>query len=223
MVIRALPLAVLGIALALIGLSQRFDGGVDRAFALTNCQTSNEGMNGNEQEMLNLMNAARAAEGVGLLTVSPGLMRSAAWKSEDAVGQPLSHSDSTGRAWDRRIQDCGYPQPLSENVGFGSSSALAMFDAFMRSSGHRANILRANARVVGIGQYQTQWTIDFGVYDDSGDPPPTPTPTTAASTATPGPTRTPTAAPTATPTATPTRPLLPPGRAVAPMLASAAD
>ena len=217
MVLRTLPLAVLGIALAVFGLSQRLDGSVSRASALTNCDTANAGMNANEQEMLGLMNAARAAEGVPALAVSPGLMRSAAWKSEDAVGHPLSHSDSTGRAWDVRIQQCGYPQPQSENVGFGSSSASLMFDAFMRSDGHRANILRASSRMVGIGQYQTQWTMDFGVYDDSSDPYPTSSPTTP----TPAPSATPTRTPS--PTATPTRPLLPPGRAIAPMLASAAD
>ncbi len=179
------------------------------ARALTNCTTSEAGVTPEEQNMLSLFNGARAAAGVGPLKFSPTLNRAAAWKSADPSALPpaFSHTDSLGRDPFTRMADCGYPPSYQgENIAYGSTSSQAIFDLWMGSPGHRANILSANYTVAGIGQHGTAWTADFGSVDDSGSggsPTNTPTPT---STNTPTPTHTPTqpGSPTPTGTSTPT-------------------
>ena len=181
--------------------------GGSSASALTNCTTSEEGITAAEQQMLTLINGARAAAGAGVLKLSPNLNRSAAWKSADngsnGLGTVFSHTDSLGRAPTARAQDCGYASGAAENIAYGSTSPDVIFGMWMGSSGHKANILMASYKVIGIGQHGSAWTTDFGYFDDSGSVSPPPTPT---STAIPAATSTPTQAPSspATPSAAPT-------------------
>lgn len=181
--------------------------GGSSASALTNCTTSEEGITAAEQQMLTLINGARAAAGAGVLKLSPNLNRSAAWKSADngsnGLGTVFSHTDSLGRAPTARAQDCGYASQAAENIAYGSTSPDVIFGMWMGSSGHKANILMASYKVIGIGQHGSAWTTDFGYFDDSGSVSPPPTPT---STAIPAATSTPTQAPSspATPSAAPT-------------------
>ncbi|MBI5949337.1 MAG: CAP domain-containing protein [Chloroflexi bacterium] len=177
--------ALLGfLALALAALSP---GGPNRAFALVNCDTATAGIDAQEQQLLVLINEARAASGAVALKFSPNLNRAAAWKSADssASGSGFSHTDSLGRTLGPRLRDCGYAGTgAGENILWGTSDPRTAFDMWMDSSGHRANILTAAYRVIGIGRVGGNWTTDFGVYDDSAAadtpttaPPPTPTPT----------------------------------------------
>lgn len=190
--------------------------GGSSASALTNCTTSEEGITAAEQQMLRLINDARAAAGAGVLKLSPNLNRSAAWKSADngsnGLGTVFSHTDSLGRDPVRnparpnvatRPEDCGYGTGAAENIAYGSTSPDVIFGMWMGSSGHKANILMASYKVIGIGQHGSAWTTDFGYFDDSGSVSPPPTPT---STAIPAATSTPTQAPSspATPSAAPT-------------------
>ena len=179
--------------------------GGSSASALTNCTTSEEGITAAEQQMLTLINGARAAAGAGVLKLSPNLNRSAAWKSADngsnGLGTVFSHTDSLGRAPTARAQDCGYASGAAENIAYGSTSPDVIFGMWMNSPGHKVNILMASYKVIGIGQHGSAWTTDFGYFDDSGSVWRTPT-----STAIPAATSTPTQAPSspATPSAAPT-------------------
>lgn len=163
------------------------------AWAITNCDTATAGLDGEEQQMLQLINAARVTEGLPALAVSPSLSRAAAWYSEDTQdGQVAApHEDSLGRFPSERAQDCGYPGSAGENWAWGFGGASSTFDAWMGSSGHRANILNSFYKVVGIGRYGSAWTLNFGAIDDSNSPPPQPTPT--PTTHSPAPTNTPAA------------------------------
>ena len=156
------------------------------AQALTNCTTSEDGITAGEQQMLTLINGARAAAGLAPLKLSPNLNRSAAWKSADssASGSSFSHTDSLGRSPFQRAVDCGYATGAGENIAYGyggndPAGAQATFTAWMNSPGHKANILLAGYKVIGIGAHGTAWTTDFGYTDDSGSvaPPPPPAPT----------------------------------------------
>ncbi|OAI39870.1 hypothetical protein AYO38_06760 [bacterium SCGC AG-212-C10] len=220
----ALFLALTGVAL--VALSN-WPNGAPRVHALVNCDTGTAAMDAEETQALALMNAERAAAGLGPLKVSPSLSRAAAWKSEDNVAHPpLSHTDSLGRNTvqqppGNRAIDCGYRTWAGENVAVGFGTAQSVVTAWMGSSGHRANILGKDYKVAGIGKVGSMWTAVYGVADDSGDtstPPtsvatatktPTKMPTTGATaatstpTASPTPTRTPTLVPTATPTLAP--------------------
>lgn len=193
------------LALFAIGMLPR--GGAHVA-ALTNCSTTEEAINAAEQQMLTLINGARASAGLGALKLSPNLNRAAAWKSADngsnGLGTGFSHTDSLGRDPSARARACGYASSAAENIAYGSTSPEAIFGlgaappayTWMGSPMHRANILHPGYKVIGIGQHGAAWTTDFGFLDDSGAAPPPPPPANTA---------TPTSVPSATPTSTPTR------------------
>lgn len=203
-------------------------GGTPSAKALTNCDTTEAGITAAEQQMLTLINGARAASGLQALKLSPNLNRAAAWKSADrsayatSINDPLfSHTDSLGRdpisySPKNRPIDCGYAAGAAENIAFGSTNPQTIFNEWMASPGHRRNIngtrlngtidpfyynYSKNYKVIGIGQHGTAWTTDFGNADDSGaTAPPSAAPTQPTQRATSTPLATPSA--TATPTAT---------------------
>ena len=179
---------------ALLGAAGLLLGAGTRAVAIANCDTNTAALDSTEQQMLDLMNAARLADGKGPLVPAAALNRAAAWKSEDGPKTGLSHTDSRDRDPFVRMADCGYTSGgLGENVGVGSSgtSATAMFNAFMASEDHRAAILEPRGKAVGVGRAGGHWTLNFGTIVDSGAP----TPDTPAATATPTRTATPTPAP----------------------------
>lgn len=170
---RSLAVSAAGLLLLAVALGTFFRPG-GPAQALTNCSTTEDGITAAEQQMLELINQARATAGVPPLKFSPNLNRAAAWKSADGgsngLGGGFSHTDSLGRAPATRARDCGYASGMAENIAYGSSSAQTIFGMWMNSSGHRANILMSYYTVIGIGQHSSAWTTDFGYYDDSGAP-----------------------------------------------------
>ncbi len=201
-------IAVCAVALGLVAASGIWQP--RRAHALTNCTTTEDGLNGDELQMLALINNARATAGAPALKPSPNLNRAAAWKSTDQTTMPaLSHTDSLGRLPSPRASDCGYPGGAAENIALGFPGVQATFDAWMSSSGHRANILNVSYVVIGIGEHGVSWTLDFGLRDDSGGgaPPPTTAPPLASAqpSNTPPATNTPLPTTTPLPTATPSQ------------------
>lgn len=198
------------------------------ASAISNCDTNEAGINSAEQQMLTLINQARADVDLPPLKFSAALNRAAAWKSADpsatGAGAPFSHTDSLGRdpvttdASRNRPVQCGYAAGAAENIAFGSNDPQTIFSMWMNSAGHRANINGTNLDgtinqtyfryakgyvVIGIGVHNGAWTTDFGYVDDSGSTAPPPASTTAATQAS-QPTNTPTPKPTNTPVPTPT-------------------
>jgi hypothetical protein len=81
----------------------------------------------------------------------------------------------------QRASDCGFPAEAAENIAYGWGSAKATFDAWMASSGHRANILMPYYVTIGIGEVNDRWTTNFGIHNDNGAPAPTATPAQANS------------------------------------------
>jgi hypothetical protein len=182
-----------------------------RVSAITNCDVGAAAfLLQEEQAIFDMMNAARRDAGLYELKPSPSLNQAAAWKSADQANRPedFSHTDSLGRDPGQRLHDCGYAgTTIGENIGYGTPDPAVIFAAFHDSPQHWANIMNPMWRVAGVGYHRGQWTIDFGVYDDTGTfplPPPSATPTTpGGSPPAGGQSPTPTATPTATPTEEP--------------------
>ncbi len=90
------------------------------------------------------MNSDRTAKGLRALPVHQQLNAKAqAWAEKLARDGKLSHSnlsDGVPSCW----------RSLGENVGYGASAA-AVQDAYMKSDGHRANILNGKWSYVGVG------------------------------------------------------------------------
>lgn len=97
-----------------------------------------------EDRGVQLVNDSRAAAGLPALPSNIDLyLKAQAWSNQLANSQSLYHSnlpDGIGYNWCR----------LGENVGYGYSMEQ-VHNAFMNSSGHRANILNGAFNRIGLG------------------------------------------------------------------------
>lgn len=170
-----------------------------------------------EQSLLFNLNNWRQQNGLASLSLSPTLEVAAKNHSQDMAGSNyFSHTSLDGRTAGDRVAQAGYTFTTwtGENLAWGFSSGSGVFDGWKNSSGHNANMLSNNYKVVGIGRaydsdggYGWIWTADFGGYDDSNSnsPPSIPSPTPIPETNLPTPNPVPiTPSPTPTPQATPT-------------------
>ncbi len=145
------------------------------------------GQLGAEQSVVTLVNEERAIEGVAALECNDSLSQAARNHSADMAEQNyFSHVSKDGRTFVQRILASGYScSAAGENIAEGYSSADAVMQGWMSSSGHRANILNPGYCDIGVG-YATHvnsgnvpfWTQDFarraGVSQCSTSPGPQP-------------------------------------------------
>jgi hypothetical protein len=124
-----------------------------------------------ESEVIDLVNAERAAQGLHPLGVDHNLATAARDHSEDMGLQGyFSHTSLDGRTVPDRITAAGYSyNTYGENIAGGQSTPEDVIDAWMSSSGHRANILNSTFCDIGVGYayladspYRHYWTQDFG-------------------------------------------------------------
>jgi uncharacterized protein YkwD len=105
---------------------------------LTACLTTSQ------DQVLTELNADRKAAGRRSLSVQADAQRKAqAWAEKLARENKLYHSKLSDGI---KVRWCS----LGENVGYGPS-VPAVQDAYMRSSGHKANILSTKWNGVGVG------------------------------------------------------------------------
>ncbi|WP_161962397.1 CAP domain-containing protein [Nocardioides speluncae] len=120
---------------------------------------------GVQGQLLRLVNQARNDAGCDPVTLDSRLTRAAQLHAEDMEqNNYFSHSSQDGRTFVDRAEDQGYPSPSAENIAQGQSTAKSVFDAWMNSSGHRANIESCTSRTMGIGHTDAEdyWVQDFG-------------------------------------------------------------
>ncbi len=138
-------------------------------------------LNGDEKQMLDLHNQARANNGLPPLCVHPDLTEAARFHSQEMLDKGyFSHDSRNGESVKARLERFGYAfgghpyWKYGENVSWGSGdlgAADRRFDEWMDSPEHRANILDKNFSEVGIGArtgtFEAQdgakmYTVDFG-------------------------------------------------------------
>ena len=137
-----------------------------------------------DQQVLALINQQRRSNGCNTdLTISPKLKQAADRHSADmALHDIFSHTGSDGSSMVDRIVQSGYHYSMiAENIAAGYSTPQQVVEAWMKSSGHRSNILNCSLRETGIGYYYQSndqpnvksgsakagplyyyWTQDFG-------------------------------------------------------------
>ncbi|SMD21088.1 Uncharacterized conserved protein YkwD, contains CAP (CSP/antigen 5/PR1) domain [Kibdelosporangium aridum] len=118
-------------------------------------------------EVVQLVNQARSqfVPQCGALTVDDRLTRAAQKHSSDMAEQDyFSHTSKDNRSFADRIRAEGYPRPGGENIAQGQRTAKAVMDAWMKSDGHRENILRCGFKTIGVGVDTNgfYWTQNFG-------------------------------------------------------------
>lgn len=95
-------------------------------------------------EVVRQVNQERARRGLGTLRVSAELSRAARVRAGE-ITYRFSHTRPDGTAW-RTVSSAAY----GENIAMGQRTADKVMAAWMTSSGHRANILRASYGSIGV-------------------------------------------------------------------------
>lgn len=118
-----------------------------------------------ENEVIRLVNEIRTENGLKPLTANWELSRIARYKSEDMSGNRyFSHTSPTYGIPFQMIRAFGLScRSAGENIAYGQRTPAAVVDAWMNSSGHRANILNASYTQIGVGYCASgnYWTQMF--------------------------------------------------------------
>lgn len=118
-----------------------------------------------ENEVIRLVNEIRTENGLKPLTANWELSRIARYKSEDMSGNRyFSHTSPTYGTPFQMIRAFGLSyRSAGENIAYGQRTPAAVVDAWMNSSGHRANILNASYTQIGVGYCASgnYWTQMF--------------------------------------------------------------
>jgi uncharacterized protein YkwD len=129
-----------------------------------------------EERTLVLHNEARADYGLEPLCIDPVLTRAARSHSKEMVEKDyFSHYSYNGEGVDARLKRFGYDWSVcGENIAGGNGEPgepNSIFELWISSTYHRANILDEGFRQVGVGTYTgsykgmegyTMYTVDFG-------------------------------------------------------------
>jgi uncharacterized protein YkwD len=108
-------------------------------------------LNASEAALVGYINQARRKAGLAPVTVTPGTTDVARrWALRMATSKTLGHNPNFAA----EVGRSGSPNwtKVSENVGYASAcDPKQLFDAYMNSPGHRANILDRKVRYIGMG------------------------------------------------------------------------
>ena len=111
---------------------------------------------------LELVNKARAAQGVDALTLDPDLCKAAAIRAEE-LGTYFSHDRPNGASCFTGFVDVGIKSyhAAGENIASRYADANAVMNGWMNSPGHRANILSEDYSRIGIARSGSAWVQLF--------------------------------------------------------------
>lgn len=123
-------------------------------------------------QVIDLVNKERSKSNLQPLTKNSQLSTSAqSYAQYMADKNFFSHTGPDGSTFISRNKAAGYYpyRYLGENIAAGQKTPSDVISAWMGSSGHRANILKAEYREIGVGyvsksgtDYGTYWAQEFG-------------------------------------------------------------
>jgi uncharacterized YkwD family protein/spore coat assembly protein SafA len=121
-----------------------------------------------ENEVIRLVNVERSKRGLSQLTADWQLSRVARYKSTDMRDKNyFSHYSPTYGDPFKMMHDFGITfYAAGENIAMGQPTPQAVMQAWMNSTGHRANILNPQFNEIGVGIAKTSngtiyWTQEF--------------------------------------------------------------
>lgn len=118
-----------------------------------------------ENEVIRLVNEIRVQNGLKELKADWELSRVARYKSQDMKDNNyFSHTSPVYGSPFQMIKNFGISyRSAGENIARGQSTPQAVVNAWMNSSGHRANILNASYTKIGVGYVENgrYWTQMF--------------------------------------------------------------
>ena len=121
-----------------------------------------------QQQVVKLSNQARVKAGCKSLRVNANLLWAARGHSKYmAQTGRFSHIGTGGSTFVSRAKAAGYTAARSENIAYGYRSAAEVVNAWMKSPGHRRNLLDCGAKTFAVGVVYAAngnpyYTQDFG-------------------------------------------------------------
>lgn len=102
-------------------------------------------------QVVSLVNAERAKQGLSALTVSIKVQQAAQTRAGE-LKSSFSHTRPSGASCFTALTEAGVSYTRAgENIAYGQSSPAAVVQAWMNSSGHRTNILSRDFTTIGVG------------------------------------------------------------------------
>lgn len=116
-----------------------------------------------EDDMLDAVNKERKSNGLSALCYNMKLNEAAAGHSQDmASRERMSHTGSDGSSMSQRVTRAGYDwNGVAENVANGQRSVSSVMAAWMKSTGHRDNVLGSKYTHFGYAEQDSYWTQVF--------------------------------------------------------------
>jgi uncharacterized protein YkwD len=121
-----------------------------------------------EAKVVKLTNDNRVRNGCAAVRTEVKLTAAARAHSVDmATKNYFSHTAKDGSSFLVRTKRAGYTTAIGENIAWGYRTPEAVVTAWMKSPGHKANILNCKAKSVGVGLGKKAdgtpyWTQVFG-------------------------------------------------------------
>jgi uncharacterized protein YkwD len=121
-----------------------------------------------QTEINRLINVQRTSHGCAALKVDAKLTAAARGHSAFmAQTGKFSHTGRSNSNFVARSKAAGYAKPSAENIAWGYRTAAQVVNGWMKSPGHRTNILNCQSKTVGVGAVYSAngapyYTQDFG-------------------------------------------------------------
>lgn len=132
---------------------------------IINIPTQNKSVSAYEKEVVTLVNKARSENGLSPLAYDWELSRVARYKSQDMHDKNyFSHTSPTYGSPFQMMKSFGIRyRSAGENIAKGQRTPEQVVNAWMNSSGHRANILNSSYTHIGVGYVKdgNYWTQMF--------------------------------------------------------------
>ena len=110
-------------------------------------------------QVVALVNQQRAENGLSALSVNSQLQQAAQERAQEQV-ELYSHTRPDGTRCFTILEEYGIDYSgAGENIAYGQRSPEAVMNAWMNSSGHRANILNAGFDTIGVGCVEYNGTL----------------------------------------------------------------
>lgn len=110
-------------------------------------------------EVVRLTNSARTQNGYAALTEDSAISKAAAVRARE-IASSFSHTRPSGSSFSSVLSENGVSyRRAGENIASGQKSASEVVNAWMNSSGHRANILNSSYSRIGTASVNVNGTL----------------------------------------------------------------
>jgi len=125
-----------------------------------------------EKELIHLVNQYRIDKGLSPLKIHPSLMLASRYHAADmaienyfehATHNRINNSLKRGISTFKRINKFYDGYANTENCGAGYQTPHAVFQGWVKSPGHHANLLNKRSTHIGVGYYKTNHS-KYGTY-----------------------------------------------------------